>query len=67
MLIFDLSPGQTVRVGDNVTLTVMKKTGQVCRLAFDADKSVRITKEDSKPDAPADPARRMIGISGKRG
>lgn len=44
MLILDLSPGERVRIGSDVTVTLEKKTGQVARLAFDADRSIPIRR-----------------------
>lgn len=47
MLILDLTPGQTVMIGENISLTVKKKTGQVCRIAINAHKSVPIRQLDA--------------------
>lgn len=57
MLKLDLSPGESVRIGDDVIVTLEKKTGQVARLAFDADKSIPIRRIE-----PEQPKRQMFGI-----
>lgn len=57
MLKLELSPGESVRIGDNVVVTLEKKTGQVARLAFEADRSIPIRRVDNKPKW-----QQMIGI-----
>jgi len=61
MLKLDLSPGQSVRIGSDVVLTLEKKTGQIARLAIDADKSVPIRRVD----ADARPSRPTFGVTGE--
>jgi|LSQX01.1.fsa_nt_gb sRNA-binding carbon storage regulator CsrA len=43
-LILDLNVGQTLKIGNNVTVTLVKKTGQLARLAIKADRSVPIDR-----------------------
>ena len=57
MLKLELSPGESVRIGDDVIVTLEKKTGQVARLSFDADKSIPIRRIAAEK-----PERRMFGI-----
>jgi sRNA-binding carbon storage regulator CsrA len=42
MLLLDVKPGERVAIGDNVFLTIEKKSGQQARIAFDAPKDVKI-------------------------
>lgn len=44
MLRIDLRPGETIRIGDIATVTLEEKSGQIARLAFDADRSVPIKR-----------------------
>lgn len=44
MLKLELTPGESVRIGDNVVVTLEKKTGQVARLSFEADRSIPIQR-----------------------
>lgn len=60
MLILDVSPGQSVKIGDNVIITVKKKTGQVCRLAIDAEKTVPIHHLDEERPMG------VVGITGRK-
>lgn len=62
MLKIDISPGESVRIGNNVLLTLEKKTGQVARLAFEADKSVPIRRIPASNDPEK---KKMVGITGK--
>lgn len=57
MLKLDLSPGESVRIGDDVVVTLEKKTGQVARLSFEADRSIPIRRV--KVDRPES---RMFGL-----
>lgn len=61
MLKLDLSPGESVRIGTDVVLTLEKKTGQIARLAFVADRSIPIRRvEVEVPDRPT------FGITGRK-
>lgn len=60
MLIVNLSPGEGVRIGDSVTLTLEKKTGQIARLVIDADKSIPVKRIE------ASDKRKTVGITGKK-
>ncbi|HWL29590.1 MAG TPA: carbon storage regulator [Burkholderiaceae bacterium] len=62
MLKLDLSPGQSVRIGSDVVLTLEKKTGQVARLAIDADRSVPIRRVANGEERPVH--RQVVGITG---
>jgi sRNA-binding carbon storage regulator CsrA len=43
----DLKPGESVRIGDNVVITLEEKSGKAARIAFKADRSVPISKVKS--------------------
>lgn len=60
MLKLDLSPGESIRIGNDVVMTLEKKTGQVARLAFDADKSIPIRRIERET-----PQRKSFGITGE--
>lgn len=52
MLRLDLKPGESVKIGDGptaVVITLEDKSGRNARVAFEADRSVKITrvKEDA--------------------
>lgn len=54
MLRLDLKPGESVKIGEGpnaVVITLEDKSGRNARVAFDADRSVKIArvKEDSTP------------------
>lgn len=40
----DLKPGESVRIGDNIVITLEDKSGRSARIAFEADRSVKITR-----------------------
>lgn len=44
MLRLDIRPGESVRIGDNITITLENKSGNRARIAFDAPRSVPIVK-----------------------
>jgi hypothetical protein len=44
MLKIDIEPGDTIKIGDGVTLHLEQKSGQRARLSFDADRSIPIKK-----------------------
>ena len=58
----DLKPGESIAIGDYAVVTLEQKSGQIARLAFQADKSVPIRRTSS--DSPAKIAA-SIGITGK--
>lgn len=60
MLKLELSPGESVQIGSDVVVTLEKKTGQVARLAFDADKSIPIRRIEREPAQ-----RKAFGITGE--
>lgn len=54
MLRLDIKPGESVRIGDGpnaVVITLEDKSGRNARIAFDADRSVKIArvKQDKTP------------------
>jgi sRNA-binding carbon storage regulator CsrA len=65
MLRLDLKPGDIVRIGDYATITLEDKSGKSARLAFDADRSVPITRV-KKPQADNAMSRLGIGLSVKK-
>lgn len=46
----EVRPGETITIGDNVTVTLEEKSGQVARLSFEAPRSISISKGRA-PDA----------------
>lgn len=60
MLKLDLSPGESVKIGSDVVMTLEKKTGQVARLAFDADRSIPIQRIEREAVQ-----RKSFGITGE--
>lgn len=62
MLRIDLRPGETVRIGDIATVTLEEKSGQIARLAFEADRSIPI-RRDGQRNSPASIAAQG-GLSG---
>lgn len=46
MLMRDLRPGQTIRIGD-VRITMYHKSGQVARIGIEADKKVPVVTEEA--------------------
>ena len=55
MLRLDIKLGESVRIGEGanaVTITLEEKSGRSARIAFDADRSVKITRvQDEKTPA----------------
>lgn len=47
----DLKPGESVRIGDTVVITLEEKSGKAARIAFKADRSVPISKVEPPPAA----------------
>lgn len=47
MLRLDIKPGESVRIGEGanaITITLEEKSGRNARIAFDADRSVKIAR-----------------------
>lgn len=49
----DLKPGESVRIGDGIVITLEDKSGKVARIAFQADRSVPISKVKTSTAAEA--------------
>lgn len=47
----DLRPGESVRIGDHAVITLEEKSGNRARIAFEADRSVPITRVQKGPTA----------------
>lgn len=47
MLRIELKPGESVRIGDDILVTLEEKSGQRARVAFSADRSIPIRKVKS--------------------
>lgn len=45
----EVRPGETITIGDNVTVTLEEKSGQVARLSFEADRNIPIRKSSATP------------------
>ena len=44
MLKIDLKPGESVSIGNVAVITLEEKSGQIARIAVQADKSVPVTR-----------------------
>jgi sRNA-binding carbon storage regulator CsrA len=56
MLRLDIKPGESVRIGDGanaVVITLEDKSGRNARIAFEADRSVKITRINKEEKTPA--------------
>lgn len=47
MLNIELEPGESIRIGNYATVTLVKKSGKRARLSFQADKGIPINKIDT--------------------
>lgn len=50
MMRIDLRPGESVRIGE-ATVTMEEKSGQIARLAIEADRSIPIRRVDGNTPA----------------
>lgn len=62
MLRIELKIGESVRIGDIATITLEDKAGKTARIAFDADRSVPITRVTSQGSSSSVAARRGIAM-----
>lgn len=62
MLKIDLRPGETVSIGNVAVITLEEKSGQIARLAIQADRSIPIHRA---PKTTAAQIAARGGISGK--
>ena len=57
MLVLTRKIGESVRIGDNITVTVQRVAGNRVALSFDAPREVRIVRSEletfSAPESPA--------------
>ncbi len=56
MLIKEIRPGETLRIGDAV-ITLVKKSGQAARLCINADPSIKIELVERRGEPVSDGAR----------
>jgi carbon storage regulator len=56
MLVLSRKPGEKIRIGDNITLTVVRLQGNQVRLAIDAPGEVRILRGELVDDFEMPPA-----------
>jgi sRNA-binding carbon storage regulator CsrA len=56
----DLKPGESVAIGDIATVTLEQKSGQIARLSFTADRSIPITRVETRGNIAA-----IAGVTGK--
>lgn len=47
----DLKPGESVRIGDFAVITLEDKSGKTARIAFEADRSVPISRVSKQASA----------------
>lgn len=60
MLRLDLKPGESVRIGSFATITLEDKSGKSARIAFQADRSVPITRVAA--ETRSDPTQGITGV-----
>ncbi len=60
MLRLDLKPGESVRIGRYAVITLEDKSGKTARIAFQADRSVPITRV--KDETPSEPINPIMGL-----
>lgn len=60
MLRLDLKPGESVKIGNVAVITLEEKSGKTARVAFQADRSVPITRV--RAEEKADPTRGILGV-----
>lgn len=49
MLILTRYPGQSIKIGDDITVTVLGNYNNCIRLGFDAPRSINIAREELLP------------------
>jgi sRNA-binding carbon storage regulator CsrA len=62
MLRIDLKIGQSIKIGDGITITLDDKTGKTAKLAIEADPSIRVQRV--QPETPVQHVAAM-GLTGK--
>lgn len=50
MLVLTRKPGESIVIGDDIVVTVVRVAGQKVRLGIDAPKEVRIDREEIRED-----------------
>ena len=55
MLRLDLKPGESVKIGNVAVITLEEKSGKTARVAFQADRSVPITRVRAEAKSAKDP------------
>lgn len=60
MLRLDLKPGESVKIGNVAVITLEEKSGKTARVAFQADRSVPITRV--RAEEKADQTRGILGV-----
>lgn len=63
MLKLEIRVGESIKIGDVAVVTLESKSGQIARLAIDADKTVAISRIQQQSTAKIAAA---IGITGKQ-
>lgn len=62
MLRIDLKIGQTIKIGEGITITLDDKSGKTAKLAIEADPSIRVERVAQAQPVPHVAA---MGITGK--
>lgn len=57
MLILTRRPGETIRIGDDITVTIVRIGENQVSLGIDAPKHVQVLRDDAKRTVPAASAR----------
>jgi len=62
MLILSRRPGESLRIGDDVTITVLGVRGGQVKIGIDAPKSVKIVREELTVGRTGSPEEPTIGL-----
>lgn len=49
MLVISRCPGETIRIGDDIVITLVKGSNSRCRIGIDAPKRIKILRGELKP------------------
>lgn len=51
MLVLTRKPNQKIRIGENITVTIVRVTGNTIRIGIDAPRDVRIIRSELEPSS----------------
>lgn len=64
MLVLSRKPGEQIRIGDNVTITLVEVRGNRIKIGIDAPRDVNVVRSELQPHH--EPQRRAGGRSARR-